>query len=124
MESQALGTPLEPHRTVLSVVTAVAACQGTFIEGTADAAFAQAAASVAAMLTDEKASASPRAAAGALARGPSVHVDRAALLATIEQLQAALTAQRDEIQQLQTTVARQQEDNDRLRALTSSSAPN
>ncbi len=53
MESQALGTPLEPDRSVLSVVSAITACQGHFIEGAADATFAAAAASIAKMLTDD-----------------------------------------------------------------------
>ena len=52
MESQALGTPLVPNRTVKSVVDAITACQGAFIVGPADATFAEAAASIAKMLTD------------------------------------------------------------------------
>ena len=52
MESQALGTPLEPDRTVKSVVDAITACQGAFIVGHVDATFADAAASIAKMLTD------------------------------------------------------------------------
>ena len=52
MESQALGTPLVPDRTVKSVVDAITACQGAFIVGPADATFAAAAASIATMLTD------------------------------------------------------------------------
>ena len=46
MESQALGTPIVPDRTVASVVGAVAACQGAFIVGPADVTFAAAAASI------------------------------------------------------------------------------
>ena len=51
MESQALGTPLVPDRTVASVVGAITACQGAFIVGPADATFAAATASIAKMLT-------------------------------------------------------------------------
>ena len=40
MENQALGTPLEPDRSVVSVVNAIKACQGAFIKGDADTAFA------------------------------------------------------------------------------------
>ena len=60
MESQALGTPLEPNRTVASVVGAITACQGAFIVGPADATFAAAAASIAKMLTDVPVTQSPR----------------------------------------------------------------
>ena len=60
MESQALGTPIVPDRTVASVVGAVAACQGAFIVGPADATFAAAAASIAKMLTDVPVTQSPR----------------------------------------------------------------
>ena len=60
MESQALGTPLEPDRTVKSVVGAITACQGAFIVGPADATFAEAAASIAKMLTDAPVTQSPR----------------------------------------------------------------
>ena len=52
MESQALGTPVVPDRTVKSVVDAITACQGAFIEGPAEVTFAMAAASIAKMLTD------------------------------------------------------------------------
>ena len=52
MESQALGTPIVPDRTVKSVVDAITACQGAFIVGSPDATFAAAAASIAKMLTD------------------------------------------------------------------------
>ena len=52
MESQALGTPIVPDRTVKSVVDVITACQGAFIVGPADATFAAAAASIAKMLTD------------------------------------------------------------------------
>ena len=51
MESQALGTPVVPDRTVVSVVDAITACQGAFIVGPADATFAAAAASIVKMLT-------------------------------------------------------------------------
>ena len=51
MESQALGTPLEVDRTVASVVTALTACQGAFIQGPAEATFATAADSIAKMLS-------------------------------------------------------------------------
>jgi hypothetical protein len=51
MDNQALGTPIEPDRTVLSVVTAIAACQGAFIQGEADATFAAAAVSIVKMLS-------------------------------------------------------------------------
>ena len=61
MESQALGTPLEPDRTVKSVVGAITACQGAFIVGPAEATFAAAAASIAKMLTDVPVTQSPRA---------------------------------------------------------------
>ena len=60
MESQALGTPLEPDRTVKSVVGAITSCQGAFIVGPADATFAAAAASIAKMLTDVPVAQSPR----------------------------------------------------------------
>ena len=53
MESQALGTPLEPDRTVLSVVTAMTACQGAFIQGEAEGTFAAAAMGIAKMLTED-----------------------------------------------------------------------
>ena len=52
MESQALGTPIVPDRTVKSVLDVITACQGAFIVGPADATFAAAAASIAKMLTD------------------------------------------------------------------------
>ena len=52
MESQALGTPVVPDRTVASVVGAITACQGAFIVGPANTTFADAAASIAKMLTD------------------------------------------------------------------------
>ena len=52
MENQALGTPLEPDRTVKSVVGAITTCQGAFIVGPTDATFAAASASIAKMLTD------------------------------------------------------------------------
>ena len=54
----ALGTPLEPNRTVASVVNAITACQGAFVQGAADATFAAAVDSVAKMLS-EKAGDSP-----------------------------------------------------------------
>ena len=60
MESQALGTPVVPDRTVKSVVDAITACQGAFIVGPADATFAAAAASIAKMLTDAPVTQSPR----------------------------------------------------------------
>ena len=60
MESQALGTPIVPDRTVTSVVGAITACQGAFIVGPADATFAAAAASIAKMLTDVPVTQSPR----------------------------------------------------------------
>ena len=60
MESQALGTPIVPDRTVKSVVDAITACQGAFIVGPADATFAAAAASIAKMLTDVPVTQSPR----------------------------------------------------------------
>ena len=60
MESQALGTPIVPDRTVASVVGAITACQGAFIVGPADATFAAAAASIAKMLTDVPVTQSPR----------------------------------------------------------------
>ena len=50
METQALGTPIVPDRTVKSVVDAITACQGAFIVGPADATFAAAAATIAKML--------------------------------------------------------------------------
>ena len=40
MEIQALGTPLEPDRSVASVMDGINACQGAFIKGDADTAFA------------------------------------------------------------------------------------
>ena len=52
MESQALGTPLEPDRTIASVVGAITACQGEFIEGEIDATFALAVSKITKMLTD------------------------------------------------------------------------
>ena len=60
MESQALGTPVVPDRTVKSVVDAITACQGAFIVGPADATFAAAADSIAKMLTDVPVAQSPR----------------------------------------------------------------
>ena len=60
MESQALGTPIVPDRTVKSVVDAITTCQGAFIVGPADATFADAAASIAKMLTDVPVTQSPR----------------------------------------------------------------
>ena len=60
MESQALGTPNLPNRTVKSVVDAITACQGAFIVGPADATFADAATSIAKMLTDVPVTQSPR----------------------------------------------------------------
>ena len=60
MESQALGTPILPDRTVASVVGAITACQGAFIIGPTDATFAAAAASIAKMLTDVPVAQSPR----------------------------------------------------------------
>ena len=60
MESQALGTPFVPDRTVASVVNAITACQGAFIVGSADATFAEAAESIAKMLTDRPVTQSPR----------------------------------------------------------------
>ena len=60
MESQALGTPVVPDRTVKSVVDAITACQGEFIVGPADATFADAAASIAKLLTDVPVAKSPR----------------------------------------------------------------
>ena len=60
MENEALGTPIEPYRTVKSVVDAITACQGAFIVGLTDATFAAAAASIAKMLTDVTVTQSPR----------------------------------------------------------------
>ena len=60
MESQALGTPIVPDRTVKSVVDSITACQGAFIVGPADATFAAAAASIAKMLTDVPVAQSPQ----------------------------------------------------------------
>jgi hypothetical protein len=97
MESHALGTPTHPDRTVLSVLTAVTAYQGAFIHGPPDAVFAQAAARIAATLTDTPAPLSPRAAAGSLARA---HVDRASLLAANDQLQGVVAQQQREIDRL------------------------
>ena len=50
MESQALGTPIVPDRTVKSVVDAITACQGAFILGPVDATFAAAADTIVKML--------------------------------------------------------------------------
>ena len=52
MESQALGTPLVPDRTVLSVVTAITSCQGAFIQGESNATFQAAADSIANMVVE------------------------------------------------------------------------
>ena len=60
MESQALGTPVVPNRTVKSVVDAITACQGAFIVGPIDATFEAAIASIAKMLTDIPVTQSPR----------------------------------------------------------------
>ena len=60
MESQALGTPVVPNRTVKSVVDAITACQGAFIVGPTDATFEAAVASIAKMLTDIPVTQSPR----------------------------------------------------------------
>ena len=54
METQALGTPLHPDRTVKSVVDAITTCQGAFIEGEADAAFEMAAEKIVEMLVSGK----------------------------------------------------------------------
>ena len=88
MESQALGTPIVPDRTVASVVGAITACQGAFIVGPADATFAAAAASIAKMLTDVPVTQSPRG-------GTHVHQ---ALLNTmdIKSLMAEVSALKDE----------------------------
>ena len=51
MENQALGTPLVPDRTVVSVVTAITSCQGAFIRGESHATFQAAADSIANMVT-------------------------------------------------------------------------
>ena len=74
MESQALGTPIVPDRTVKSVVDAITACQGAFIVGPADVTFAAASASIAKMLTDVPVTPSPRG-------GTHVHQ---ALLSTVD----------------------------------------
>ena len=74
MESQALGTPIVPDRTVKSVVDAITACQGAFIVGPADVTFAAASASIAKMLTDVPVTQSPRG-------GTHVHQ---ALLSTVD----------------------------------------
>ena len=50
MSNQHLGSPLEPDRTVASVVNAITACQGAFVEGPADAAFLSAATKIRKML--------------------------------------------------------------------------
>ena len=60
MESQALGTPVLPDRTVKSVVGAITACQGAFIVGSDDATFLEAADSIVKMLTAPPPSVSPR----------------------------------------------------------------
>ena len=60
MESQALGTPIVPDRTVKSVVDAITACQGAFIVGPVDVTFADAAANIAKMLTGVPVTQSPR----------------------------------------------------------------
>jgi len=53
MSNQHLGSPLEPDRTVASVVNAITACQGAFVEGPAgDDAFEAAAEAIAQMLDD------------------------------------------------------------------------
>ena len=57
MENQALGTPMEPNRSVSSVVGVITACQGAFIVGPADETFAAAVNSMTRMLTDPQ---SPR----------------------------------------------------------------
>ena len=52
MENQALGTPLVPDRTILSVVTAITSCQGAFIRGESNATFQAAANSIATMVAE------------------------------------------------------------------------
>lgn len=52
MSNQHLGSPLEPDRTVASVVNAITACQGAFVEGAGDDAFEAAAEAIAQMLDD------------------------------------------------------------------------
>ena len=92
MESQALGTPIVPDRTVKSVMDAITACQGAFIVGPADATFAMAAASIAKMLTDVPVAQSPRGGRG------GTHV-RQALLNTMDNktLVAEISALKSEV---------------------------
>ena len=52
MESQALGTPLVPNRTVKSVMGAVTTCQGAFVVGALDQSFNKIAATIHKMLKD------------------------------------------------------------------------
>ena len=100
MESQALGTPLIPDRTVKSVVDAIQACQGAFIVGPADATFATAAASIAKMLTDAPVIQSPRG-------GTHVHqallntMNNATLVAENSNLKSEVGALKGEVSTLQ-----------------------
>jgi hypothetical protein len=74
---QALGTPLVPDRTVASVVGAITACQGAFIEGDAGSAFQRAADSVVKMLATAPVPAGSRPPSAAGGRGGAagpVHV--------------------------------------------------
>ena len=95
MESQALGTPIVPDRTVKSVVDAITACQGAFIVGPADATFAAAAASIAKMLTDVPVTQSPRG-------GTHIHqalfntMDNKALVAKVSALKSENDILKDE----------------------------
>ena len=52
MESQAMGTPLVPDRTVKSIVDAITTCQGAFVVGALDQSFESIAATIDKMLKD------------------------------------------------------------------------
>ena len=51
MDSQALGTPVQPQKTVLSILNDITACQGAFIRGMADVAFRDASDAIVHMLS-------------------------------------------------------------------------
>ena len=106
MESQALGPPLEPDRTVRSVVGAITACQGAFIVGPADVTFAEATASIAKMLTDVPVTHSPRG-------GTHVHqtlfnaMDNKTLVAEIDILMTKVDRLVSDVESLQVVKGRQ-----------------
>ena len=107
MESQALGTPLEPNRTVKSVVGAITGCQGAFIVGPTDATFAAAADSIVKMLTDAPVSQSPR--GGTHAHQTLLNtVDNKSLIAEIKALKSVVGNLEGKVSNLEEVKVRQQ----------------